>query len=215
MKTLPDGSRLEVVEQESGNRTILIPRAKFAGTHDAPAPAARTGEAAWYLPYTAVHPLTVAGAPKDTIWLDVSSSPLAYYGALLDIWERGETFAVLEHDVVCRPDVIEAFAECPEPWCCFGYSDICCQDETGFSPCMEAWRNLLGCTRFRRDVINAVPDAISAIPPEGWDWHNVCDGLGANLRAAGFTHHWHFPPVEHHHLVDGVHGPQNEWWAAA
>lgn len=208
MRRLPDGSRLEIVEQPSGNRTVLVPRAKYEGATGPPAPVLRRGETCWYIPYTAVHPLTVAGAPPDAIWMDVSSSPLAYYGALLDIWERGETFALLEHDCVARPDVIQAFEECPEPWCMFGYADICCQDETGFSPCMEAWRNALGCTRFRREIIGAVPDAISSIPEIGWDWHNVCDGLGHNLRAAGFTHHWHHPPVEHHHLTDGTHGPQ-------
>ena len=201
MRILPDGSRLEIVEQETGNRTILIPRAKFEGGLQPPAPMPLVGETHWYIPYTAVHPRTVAGAPADAVWLDVSSSPIAYYGALLDIWERGETFAMLEHDVVCRPDVIAAFENSTAPWECFGYSDICCQDEHGRSPCMEAWRNLLGCTRFSKEIIEAVPDAVSSIPRDNWDWHNVCDGLGANLRAAGFTHRWCFPAVEHHHLL--------------
>jgi hypothetical protein len=204
--SLPDGSRLEIIEQGDGNLTVLIPRAKYQGESGPPKPVERLGETAWYVPYTAVHPWTVAGAPRDAVWVDVSSSPIAYYGALLEIWERGETFAVLEHDVVCRPDVVEAFEECPEPWCSYGYSDICHKE------CMEAWANALGCTRFRREVLEAVPDAMSSVPVEGWDWHGVCDGLGRNLRAAGYTHHWHFPSAEHHHLVDGVHGPQDQWW---
>lgn len=65
---------------------------------------------------------------------------------------------------------------------------------------MEAWRNELGCTRFRAELIAAVPDAVSSIPTDGWDWHNLCDGLGGNLRRAGFSHHWHFPPVRHHRM---------------
>jgi hypothetical protein len=128
------------------------------------------------------------------VWVDVSSSDLAYYGALYDMWLRGETFAILEHDVVCRPDVIEQFEECPEPWCAFGYADIC------HPRCMDAWANALGCVRFRKELVSEVPDALSAIPRDGWDWHNLCDGLGANLRAQNFTHHWHWPPVEHHHM---------------
>jgi hypothetical protein len=201
VRHLPDGSRLEIIEDPAGNRTVLIPKAKYDRLIEPPAPQPRRGETQWYVPYTAVHPATVAGAPDDAIWVNVAASPLAYYGALLDIWGRGETFATLEHDVICRPDVIQAFEECPEPWCCFGYSDICCPG------CMEAWANELGCTRFRREIIEAVPDAVSSAPRDFWDWHIACDGLGRNLRAAGFTHHWHFPPVEHHHLTDGVHGP--------
>lgn len=207
---LPDGSPLKIIEHPSGNRTILIPR--YRGLDEPPAPAARQGEVNWYIPFTAVHPLTVEAAPPDAIWVDVSSSVNAYYGALLDIWARGETFAVLEHDVVCRPDVIREFEECPEPWCTYGYHDICHPDpwidEDGMRrpSCMEAWRNALGCTRFRRELIKQVPDALAAMPEQYWDWHNTCDGLGAALRAAGFTHHWHRPMVRHHR---GVQSPEH------
>lgn len=202
MRVLPDGSRLEVVEHVSGNRTIVIPRAKPESGLEPPSPVKRIGETQWYVPYAAVHPRTLEGAPRDAIWLDISSSEVAYYGALYDVWARGETFAVLEHDCVCRPDIVQSFEDCPEPWCAYGYHDICCQDETGYSPCMEAWRNALGCTRFRKELLDAVPDALSSVPVDNWDWRNICDGLGNNLRAAGFTHHWHFPPIEHHHFND-------------
>jgi len=192
----PDGTVLRTVTDPSGHRTVIT-EIERPGFLDAPPkqtkrPAAN--KVAWYVPYTLVHPATVKGAPKHATWIDVSSSPVAYYGALHDIWEGGESFALLEHDVVCRPDVAKAFEECPEPWCAFGYSDICHPE------CMEAWANMLGCTRFRSELVQQVPDAVSSIPADGWDWHNVCDGLGRNLRAAGFTHHWHFPAVEHHHM---------------
>lgn len=209
VRALPDGSRMELVESDTGNLTSVVTRQKYEQVVEAPAPASRRGDVAWYIPHTAVHPATAAAAPPDAVWIDVSQSNVSYYAAMLDIWERGETFAVLEHDIVCRPDVIQAFEDCPEPWCCFGYSDIC------HPGCMEAWANMLGCTRFRSELIAAVPDAMSSIPTEGWPWQNMCDGLGRNLRAAGFTHHWHFPPVVHHHLTDGVHGPQSRWWEEA
>jgi hypothetical protein len=178
----------ELVTDESGNQSVV----ERHGSPPTPAP--RRGEVAWYVPYTAVHPHTVAGAPEDAVWVDVGASEIAYYVALREIWARGETFALLEHDVVCRPGVIAELEECPEPWCTFGYSDICCPG------CMEAWANMLGCTRFRKELVDAVPDAMTAIPADNWDWHEMCNGLGANLRAAGFTHHWHFPAVEHHHM---------------
>ncbi len=160
-----------------------------------PTPAPQVGDVRWYVPYTALHPATVAAAPPDAIWVDVRSSTHAYFAALASWWADGDTFAVLEHDVLCRLDVIAELEACPELWCLYGYDPMC------HPACQEAWRNQLGCTRFRAEILAAVPDAVSGIPADGRDWHGVCDGLGNNLRAAGFTHHWHGPAVEHHREV--------------
>jgi hypothetical protein len=189
--TLPGGATIRTMVMPSGNATVRVDK---DGHNEPPRPAPRRSDIAFYVPYVNVHPATVAGAPADAVWVDVSSSSDAYFGALYGWWARGETFAIIEHDIVCRPDVVQGFEDCPEPWCVYGYNDICCPG------CMEAWANELGCTRFRRELISAVPDAVSSIPTEGWDWHNLCDGLGSRLRAAGFTHHWHAPAVEHHHM---------------
>ena len=147
----------------------------------------------------------MAGAPPAAEWHDVSADGDAYWRLLCDVWSDGESFLIVEHDVVCRPDVLEQVEACPEPWCTFGYEPICHPE------CLEAWANMLGCTRFSADLIAAAPDAVSSIPPELRDWHNLCDHLAGDkvngtpaplrpgsLRAAGFTHHWHTPPVTHH-----------------
>lgn len=159
-----------------------------------PKPEPRQGEVQWYVPYTQVHPKTVEGAPSDAIWIDVGAGPDAYYWALREIWARGESFALLEHDVVCRPDVIEAFEADPALWITCPYDTYC------HSECREAWRNQLGCTRFRAELIEAVPDAMMFTEPELRVWTNVCDGLGRSLRNAGFTHQWFFPEVRHHQM---------------
>lgn len=195
MIELPDGAVLDHIADEHGNLTALVRRRRADCVPFPPAPTPRGGSIAWYVPYTAVHPVTVDAAPKDAVWVDVSSSTEAYFSALHHIWAQGETFALLEHDVVCRPDVIAELEACPEPWCLYGYADICHPE------CQEAWRNQLGCTRFREELIAAVPDAISSIPPDERDWHNLCDRLGERLRAAGFTHHWHDPWVDHHRMM--------------
>ena len=192
---LPDGTAIDTVVLPSGNRRVFIRNTEERGP---PTPEPRTGPVQWYVCYTSVHPATVAGAPKDTVWVDVSASPDAYFGAIAEMWAEGESFALLEHDVVARPDCVQAFEDCPEPWCTYGYADICHPE------CMESWANALGCTRFRKELIDAVPDALSRIPAEGRDWHNLCDWIGQALREAGFTHHWHAPAVEHHHM--GRHG---------
>ena len=146
------------------------------------------------VPHTARHPDTIAGAPPGAEWVRVSEDRFAYWRLLCRLWADGEGFMVLEHDVVCRPDVLDQFGTCDEPWCAFPYADMCC------AACVEKWRNTLGCTRFSAEIIRAVPDAVSGITPGMRDWHCLCNGLGAALRTAGFTHHWHAPPVRHHHM---------------
>jgi hypothetical protein len=160
----------------------------------------------YYVPWAERNQQTFDSVPPGTILVDVSADDTAYYRALRRWWSYGEDFAVIEHDVICRPDVVEQFDACPEPWCTFGYDNICCPG------CQEAWANQLGLTRFRAEVMEKCPDALTSIPPELQGWHNLCDHLAGNkingtdtptlregsLRAAGFTHHFHYPAVEHH-----------------
>jgi hypothetical protein len=189
---LPNGATIRTTVYPSGNHAVTIDREQRA---EPPSPEPRIG-LAFYVPYTRVYPATVAGAPVDAVWVDVSSSANAYFGALYGWWQEADSFAVIEHDVVCRSDVVQAFEECPEPWCTFGYADVWHPES------MAAWSDILGCTRFRAELIEAVPDAVSSISPGGWDWHNLSYGLGENLRAAGYTQHWHYPWVEHYHTLE-------------
>ena len=145
-----------------------------------------------YLHFCKIVPEVAKSAPKDTIWIDVSDSPLAYFESLRAIWELREGFVLLEHDIVCRPDIIEAFESCEHPWCTFVYDNLCHPE------CREAYQNQLGCTRFTSEIVRAVPWAFDMPEPERL-WQRVNEGLGADLRAAGFGHHWHEPAVEHLH----------------
>lgn len=198
--TLPDGSSAIFVPDPSGGEIVVVRDEQQWARPSDPSPPAPFRVV---VPHTARHPDTTVALPANAEWVYVASSSNAYYAALSRWWADGDTFLVVEHDVVCRPDVIAEAAECPEPWCIWGYDPYCHEE------CREAWRNALGCTRFRAELMVAVPDALSSVPPSGWDWHNVCDGLGNNLRAAGFTHHWHGPPVRHHR------GVQNPMMVAA
>lgn len=198
---LPDGSVAQIVTDPSGVDTVIVRRAHTF--NEAAVSSGYTSPFRWYVPFTAKHPDTVANAPDNATWVNVAQHDHAYYAALTHWWEQGETFAVLEHDVICRPDIVESFDACPELWCTYPYVPEC---ECGNPACREAWRNQLGCTRFRAELMTAVPAALRDAPPHLWDWHNACDGLGNSLRAAGFTHHWHLPGVDHHRGVqrDGL-----------
>lgn len=146
--------------------------------------------------YTSKHPDTLRSAPPDAEWRYVGVSDHDYWRVLGEFWARGEELTTIEHDIVCRPDILDGFASCPQPWCLHSYSNHDAAQA-------EAWRSALGCTRFRKELVRAVPDAVSSIPEQFRDWRDVCSHIGANIRAAGFTHHWHHPPVVHHRMQLG------------
>jgi hypothetical protein len=225
-----DGVLVTRLVKPSGNEVVLTRDDRADCLPVAPPPASRTGSVLWRAAWTQVHPLTVAGAPTDTVWTYVGASPLAYWGALCGWWEDavrdGCGLGVFEHDVTLRPDIIETFETCSHEWCSFGYEDICCQDMSGWSdevcerfrqagspdgwsPCMDSWADGLGCTKFSAELIAAIPDAPHRIPADNRDWRYMCGGsgvypvvgLGDILRAGGAKHSWHFPSVEHHHKV--------------
>jgi hypothetical protein len=148
------------------------------------------------VPYTARHLSTITGVPDDAEWRYVGDSPTDYWRLLCEVWERGEDVIIIEHDIQARPDVFAGFTACPNPWCLHPYSNHDRSDS-------EAWKNALGCTRFRRELISAVPDAVSSIQDPHRDWHNLCDGIGWNLREAAYTHHWHWASVWHHRMQLG------------
>ena len=146
------------------------------------------------VPYTVIHEATLAGVPRDAEWIDVSESPIAYWSALCDFWQPWN-LTVVEHDVQARPDIFTEFAECSEPWCYFHYSNHTEENAA-------AWHwGILGCTRFRRELIEAAPNAVNDIEPRHRDWHYASTALGKNLRAAGFEPHVH-GVVEHHRMMD-------------
>jgi hypothetical protein len=103
--------------------------------------------------------------------------------------ERGEPYDIgfLEHDVVPTPEHVREMEDCPEPWCLSEYGNTCHQ------ACRDGWRNALGFTRFRSELIYAVPDAVESMPDDLRPWSNMCDGIGGALRAVGWSHHWHAP----------------------
>lgn len=187
---LPDGRYLETMIDSGDNRTFMFRLDEDASYRPVFHPKRRGGV---LIPFTRLDPRTVNNAPKGAEWVDVSASSFDYWRVLCDYWEPSFDLSVCEHDVVWREDVSESFERCPEPWCVFAYHDHCPEEA-------EAWNNMLGCTRFRVELIRSVPNAVRGIEERWRDWHYLCNGLGTNLRAEGFTQHWHFPPVRHHHF---------------
>lgn len=123
----------------------------------------------------------------------VGDDDYAYGRCLERLWEGGRDFAVVEQDIVIRPDVVDAFTACPEPYCCFPYSW-----STEVGPA-------LGCTRFRSELLAAHPEAMreAVATPSAYGQPGHWRQLDVYLmrRILRDRHrlqpHVHLPPVEH------------------
>jgi hypothetical protein len=128
--------------------------------------------------------------------VDVSGDDQAYWRLLRDYWAAGETFIVVEHDVLPTRELLESMWQCPEPLC------------TG-DPAPGA---TLQCVKFAAALIGQFPTLLSDIGPHSWQGldlaieyrvdrnlpirHYLC-GSGAATR------HWHYPGEPKRHM----HGP--------
>lgn len=181
-----DGVVVETMIDSGNNRTVMVRTPVDVEYH----PMGHERHGGVLIPYTVINESTKQAAPVDAEWADVSATDHDYWRLLCDLWEPSYDLKICEQDVVWRPDIDETFDACPEPWCAFPYDNHSPQDA-------EAWANMLGCTRFRKELMAAVPDALKSVEERFRDWHYLCDGIGKNLRAAGYTHHWHAPAVVH------------------
>jgi hypothetical protein len=51
------------------------------------------------------------------ILADVSASDYSYHALVKDLWNKGESFLLVEEDVLAPPTLLKKMAGCPEPWC--------------------------------------------------------------------------------------------------
>jgi hypothetical protein len=136
----------------------------------------------------------------------------AYWALLAGLWDEGEGFLVIEHDIVIRPTTIHELVECPEPWCCAPY------------PYMGGKGTIigLGCTKFSTELIAAVPDALARAgemtdlprapdypvrhdhPPK--HWCRLDSRLQRALVDSGSHPHFDHDPVEHLNSRGPSHG---------
>ena len=119
------------------------------------------------------------GARFETLW-----APFDYWQLLDVLWHRGESFVLIEHDIVVTPAVIGSLARCREPWCAFPYLQLPGNPVTG-----------LGCTKFSARLLHAIDPFAKG--PTHVIWQNVDYELCSRLRAAGYENHVHQPPVRH------------------
>jgi hypothetical protein len=147
------------------------------------------------LPYTHIAP-GVREAIEATGWdwdeVDVSGSDDAYWDTLSVLWASQETFVIVEHDVLVRPDTFDELQECLSPWCAF------------LLPYLGGEYPGMGCVKFTDQIIAACPDALVRVgkmsnsnhPPKHWcttdHWLQM-----VVLPTTGYQKHVHSPALGH------------------
>ena len=79
---------------------------------------------------------------------------LAYGRLLADLWDEGETFLNIEHDIFgVTPEIVREFETCPEEWCSspYDYFNKSAKGRPGGG---------LGCTKFGAKLMARWPEAM-------------------------------------------------------
>jgi hypothetical protein len=144
--------------------------------------------------------------------IDVSGDGDAYWRLLRDLWSAAEDVVLVEHDIEITAGVVPAFEACPQPWCVHPYR-IPTPPHLRFrtaSPVIDLTApQVLGCVRWRRELITAHPDAVASLPPERRYWSCLDGFLTLSLHDRGVgSPHVHHPGLWHHHPEAFHHHPQ-------
>lgn len=118
------------------------------------------------VPFTSLRPETAAalsasGFPHEPVEVDDGDG---YHRLLSGLWAAGESFAIVEQDIVVGPGTLPDLAACPRDWCSCPY------------PYMNGLYAGLGCARFRESVIARHADLMDVVagmsdeghPPKHW-----------------------------------------------
>lgn len=120
-----------------------------------------------YVPYTFLRPETkkaLNATEHNYQPVDVSGSDHAYWELLSDLWSKGKTFVIVEHDIIVHKTALQELADCDHDWCAF---------PTYY---FSATHIGLGCAKFGSSLIKRYPDALDKVaklsdakhPPKHW-----------------------------------------------
>lgn len=100
------------------------------------------------VPYTRIAPETFRALAVDApeaLYFKCEHED-SYYHLLADAWAKGEDFAIVEQDIIVRPDTFDSFTACPSPICVAPYPYLRSEVYAG-----------LGCIRFRAEAMRRDP----------------------------------------------------------
>lgn len=133
------------------------------------------------VPFTELNPATKQVlSPLGAYFVHMADE--YHYNSLLKAqWEQGETFFIVEHDIVPWPGALDELNACPCEWGTYSY-----QPSLGVS-------HMLGCCKLTDRLIAKLPGL--------WDtprhWAELDQHLFFAAREKGIEPHLHRPPVTH------------------
>lgn len=83
--------------------------------------------------------------------IDVGHDDEAYWRLLNRLWHTGQSFLLIEHDVVIGPDTVAEMTGCPKEWCAASY------------PYISTVSYGLACTKFRGSLMARFPNLFDMI----------------------------------------------------
>jgi hypothetical protein len=112
-----------------------------------------------------------------------------HYGRLFtELWQGGEGFTLVEHDIVPWPGAIAELEACPNECCAFEYPNGIIHAEP-----RSGWCVSLGCIKFATSLLARVP-CDGEWQNRGWD---ELDGAVFATLQGEVEVHVHGPPVAH------------------
>lgn len=147
-----------------------------------------------YVPYTRLPEATQCFLasprcnPVRTVMVDVSGDDNAYYRHMKRVWEVGEDFINMEHDIVPWPGAIDELLDCQRPWCFFGFQDRL--------PDLvrDADTAMFGLVRFRASIMRELPSIWKT--PEPLHWRQLdLHFFEHAFRRHAVAPHQHWPSV--------------------
>ncbi len=119
------------------------------------------------VPFTSLAPETAAALDatgRQWEGRDVSADDCAYSRLLAGLWEAGEAFTIVEHDVIVTAAALGSLEACAGDWCSCPH------------PYLSGSYAGLGCARFRGPLLARHPDLMAEVglmsdkghPPGHW-----------------------------------------------
>lgn len=137
------------------------------------------------VPFTERRPEVEAAMPAAE-WVDVSGSDGAYCELLTGLWRAGETFVIVEHDIVPPPGFVDGLVACGLGWCAGSYP------YEGFGAMIG-----MGCVKFSDNLMALFPSLMTTVGrmsslehPAG-HWCNLDARIQRYLNGEGYRPHPH------------------------
>jgi hypothetical protein len=140
------------------------------------------------VPHVSLHPLLpqlLSRYGLSPAYVDVGTATDAYWRLLNDLWQQGDPFILVEHDILPWPGALEELWACPGLWCANSY------DQRGVGI-----YHSFGCTKFSAELIRRLPNVWRDMDKR---WHQLDQQFEWRAAQASLRPHPHRPPVIHLH----------------